>query len=69
MKEKTIFDVKSREGIPRVERFKQYGINAYCIVGTKYGFLHNVSGDIAVYKSRSQANIGLKKYIENNSNP
>jgi hypothetical protein len=38
---------------------------AYAIVGTDYGFLHNTSGSIRLWKSYSGAYKKLRNYLEN----
>lgn len=71
-----------REGKPRIAAFKaswtytdargyigmRHGIK-YCIIGTDYGYLHTIAGDIRTWNSESGARQHLRRHILPNQWP
>ena len=58
-------DYRAREfDAPTVARFR---INAteyrYCVIGTQYGHIHTISGDVRTWRSYSGARRAARNYV------
>jgi len=58
-------DIRAREVQPQVAAiYFSPGKPMYCIVGTEYGHVHTIAGDIRVWQSKSGAYSHLRKIKE-----
>lgn len=49
---------------PEVAKFRVFGgIYKYCVIGTAYGFIHTIGGDVRVWDTYSGAYKAAKRYI------